>query len=411
VRDRNHWMRRRPTRRVLLCVTGMMLALACPTVIWASMPSGAAVTSDPASTPGCQTEGSAFQLFAMNVAGLGRGTYGDTYAGAIISGCQLTIYVAPASDTPAFENALSALDSTGAYAYTLVPVSLSWDRLENITTALPFNVLQQEGVIPTQWGPNPSGNDITMTLEPPTIQQLGQLDAAMAAAGLSGSASTANYKSLAQQLIQATYNDNVVVTGSGSPPSPDSCTALDRQHDCSPFSGGDKMISEDGTEGCTGGFAVTGNSSGNAYLLTDGHCGNHVWDVDPTGVEIGRTGTVHWDDAGNDDVEGIETVPNGPYSAQAVVWGNNGNNYDVTGQKTVVTGSLMTVDGSYTGEVTDNTVQQVDICATVDNNGNLVKVCHLDEVSNSSPPCQHGDSGGPAYVHIGGTGNVDAVGL
>ncbi len=375
-----------------------------------------AASTIPAQSNSCNTEGSPLDEFGATVNQLGEAAYSGSFAGTMISGCNLSIFIVENSNTAAFLQAVSSADSSEV-PYTTTQVTTSWAAMAGLTSTLAsaYSTITAEGVSLRGWGPNPATDSVLVTLSAPTSTQIAQLAStlrsAVAPPGITTAVSGANYQQLAGQVLEASYGPGLSIAGAyGAPLTFMDSTCNDRYNDCSPFLGGDQISHPVGggvyTE-CTGGFGVSGNASGHDFMLTAGHCGTtSAWDLTGDDVDMGSTATNYFQDSQHDDFETIYTLPHGSSSAGEGVWGNDGASFIIAGTEIPAQGSKMTFDGSVTGEVRGASVGDNDLCQVVGG----IETCHLIEGTDSNTICQGGDSGGPVYVHIDDTGTVNAVG-
>jgi len=185
-------------------------------------------------------------------------------------------------------------------------------------------------------------------------------------------------------------------------------TSATRDEDGSPWTPGDGIDLSGIDVFCSLGFTTKGNNSGNEFLLTAGHCGPGTVTDAANGSTIGNVSTQYLSNGAEDyDFDTIRA------NGRPRVWygpDNTTDYYTVNGQLLPANGSAMTVDGdANAGQHTGNTVTNNEIYGYFnDDNYGQLYIGPLVEVSTGA--CIGGDSGGPAYVREGGTGDVDAVG-
>jgi hypothetical protein len=219
-----------------------------------------------------------------------------------------------------------------------------------------------------------------------------------------------DYVARAQTILQARYGAPMVFV---KPSTMLPATTTGRFNDSAPYYGGDQIgRTETGGNFCTSGFAVFNPHTKTSGVLTAGHCfatgATVVISCDTgscsgSGNLVGKVGTRLYPPLGGD--HDIEFVSGNSIGA---VWGGSPTSpkvFDVAGTVEPALGTDMTIDGAVTGERQGQLVTEYDTCAVFDTGWTA---CDLGGATGSSPPCQGGDSGGPAYVHSGST--VEAAG-
>jgi hypothetical protein len=211
-------------------------------------------------------------------------------------------------------------------------------------------------------------------------------------------------------------------SGAGNPTTLATAPYPSRLLDAQPYYGGTRIgIPNYPSSGyiteCTAAFNDTRNQ-----MLTSGHCfnPNHVvqqgyldtatstWNY--TG-NMGRTDWVQW---GNNrpDAEELNPAPVGAQAPAGNIYWNLQTSYVAKGNSyRTQKGQRFCTNGSFTGENCNGIVDAVGVCVKVDDDGTLVTVCNLisGHSENGSRLSQHGDSGGPVYVHV--TGGVQRSGI
>jgi hypothetical protein len=167
-----------------------------------------------------------------------------------------------------------------------------------------------------------------------------------------------------------------------------------------PFAGGD-YITSPVIPFCTGGFSVVGNASGNPFMLSAGHCGRATWST--PAQPMGQTSSLYINDPKRDDFQTIRVG-----SARGSVNGDT-DQYAVIGSTIPAAASLITLDGSISGEEHDIPV--------INNNATIYgirlpsgKTFTASRLVTASGFCQGGDSGGPMYIRQPTPLEVSAVG-
>jgi hypothetical protein len=342
------------------------------------------------------------QLFASQVETLGTEQYASSFAGAQFqSNGFVTIYTSGAD--AALENAVSGLDKGGVpYGFVTAPLSEAQLEAEIDSVAAGVVKVQDVGLHPVVLNPDAATGQIDITLAAPSTSDLSELDSAIVSAGTSD-ATVSNYLTLAQEFLSKTFANSVYVEPTFSP---EMGPAASRSNDSSHWTGGDPIT---GPNGCTSGFGVTGNASGNTFVLTAGHCGNGSW-YTSAGTFIGNTspGGLHYLDSAGNDYQTILTA-----SARGRVWYSNTAYHPIIGYVIPAVGAAITYDGANTGEVPGSTVtaNNATVDLYTDSGVYIGYISHQVEAGNTVPVCQHGDSGGPMYQRISGSSSVYAVAI
>lgn len=357
------------------------------------------------------TEESPINQFAGLANQLGVTRFSNTYAGAVLTPSgDLHLYVTQPLD-PGLASAIETLDTAGV-PYQYIPATDSYSQLSRLTSLVTSDVptLARGGILVHQVGPSITANDVVVRITTPTLadkERLGRLTR-------SAIDTEAAFLSHAAQLLTDRFGPRVVLaTESGA--TVFTRNAL-RSPDYPPFLGGDSITST--YETCSSGFVVSGNSSGDTFILTQGHCGNatfYIEDQSPM-EKVGST-SVNGMYYGNNSTD-FQTL--GPADAAAgVVWCNppgtskTGYECEVMNSTDPPVGSLVTADGSMSLEFRDNTISFYDqtFCYTQDN-GDYWCIKHLSQAQNRDLDliCHGGDSGGPVYVHTDTEGEVNAAG-
>ena len=183
--------------------------------------------------------------------------------------------------------------------------------------------------------------------------------------------------------------DALVAHGSRAP-----IRALDRYHDTPPYYGGDRIVVPAGQ--CTSGPTVYGNAHNTPYMLTAGHCAN-VGDAikTPGGTVMGHVTNKRLCNHCIDD----ETV-NGSY-ARYIWTGPTSVVYEDHGAPPT-NGQHLTIDGSFSGQVRQNTVTNANTTVLINYGGGVQRYIRYVFVTRSPSGqigCQPGDSGAPVYTY------------
>ena len=235
------------------------------------------------------------------------------------------------------------------------------------------------------FGPDPASDSVKITLDTPTASDLSAFSATTGT-----SVTAAAYTTAVGGYLTKAYGPNVTVSATTTAP----LTQYNRYDDYSPFWGGDEIYRNvtGGEVICTGGFSIKGNSSGNDFMLTAGHCGNgSTWYADGSNATMGNvsTGGLYYTNGGYD----FETIST---SDQGYVWVNSSGYHNIEGVDIPAINTDMTFDGSITGEVPNVPVVANNSCAYF----GTWETCDLveGEAAAGTTVTQAGDSGGPAYV-------------
>lgn len=237
--------------------------------------------------------------------------------------------------------------------------------------------LARQAVMLTQWGPDAATGKVKVYLT--------------------------HYSAAARRALVARYGKGIIVAHRSLPR-----PALDgRKDDTSPFAGGDTIAGPNGS--CTSGPTVIGNNSGNTFMLTAGHCEPLGFPVITHGVTMGTVTNVR-DCNQCIDSETVSgnyspTIWGGPANGSNPLWQEDGSLFAMPGQGAA---SLVTADGSVTGEVRSVTVEAVN--QNVVFNDGFTHRFITKATKSGTTVCQGGDSGGPWMQHEGNTAAVKVVG-
>lgn len=327
------------------------------------------------------TEDSPANQLALTLNTVGEANYATTFTGVTpTDSADVTVYTT--GDASAF---LAYADSLAGSSVTItdVSVSRSISELNTITSQIASDVskLSSSGIALQSWGPVPSQDDVNLVL-----------------AASPNNAAVATYAANAQATFNGMFGPGAVTVASQTQPLAQ--TTASRDADATPFSGGNGTFGATLGDNCTDSWEVK-NGSGQIEVLSAGHCGPGTFYINNGARALGHT--VVQDVGSSYDFETITA------NEQDKIWKNSTTRYTVIGSEDPGIGSTATVNGDMSGEHGDLRVTAQDACQVVtDHHYGQYTVCGLGEVSSSSPVCQPGDSGGPAY-HSSGS-NVDAIG-
>ena len=319
-----------------------------------------------------------------------------TFAGMYISG--QTIYVGVTQDTPAIESQIENGANASEYAFTVQP--RSWNTLLALQTAFVT-------------GAPPAGLTFSEVWPDPTTDTLGvgltTMPANAVPAVLSAITSGAFAANLSPSAIESNaLSVSLIPLGNGQP------LTDTRSHDASPWNGGDYLsISKTGST-CSSGPPVTGNTSGDDYVLTAGHCFSigdtvHNYDAYSSVGGNGTVGTINFGtyaDEDDGDVKGILTTGfGGSSSLDYFGTGGPGDSTKVTvnsGRDPVV-GSAVCGDGAFDGKLCGGTVEKILVCKTYTGGDGTTHCGEDEETSPGTYIAGEGDSGGPVTGPAGST--------
>jgi hypothetical protein len=370
-----------PIRRNLLVAAASLAVVSAQAI-----PAASFAAPVPATIP----ETAAITEFADQITTLGYTRFPDTFTSATLTDAATVTVYATAEDA-ALLAAINALPSGGAHVLVQT-VPHSYRQLDAVAHQIGADgaALRASGVAVSRVALDAPHGKLVVTLAGTT----GALAPATETATVSAARST----------LTGRYGTDWVSVAD-TPAAIASATS--RDSDASPWSAGDGIYLTGLGAGCTLGWTTRGNASGNDYLLTAGHCGKGTVSADDNGRTIGNVATQYLGGSHDWDFDTIRANGKG-----RVWYGGEGsaNSYAVRGSVVPSNGSLMTVDGDvnkpqHTGnEVTNNLIY---IYVSTEDYGTLY-VGPMVQIRTTA--CIPGDSGGPAYVRVGSTGTVEAVG-
>jgi hypothetical protein len=264
------------------------------------------------------------------------------------------------------------------------------------------SLLAGDGVELLQASQNPASDSVDVTVAAPS--------------GTAAATVPSVYESQVSALISATVGPGFTLEPAYGVPA---TAASSRDVGKAPFVGGSNITNNiESPTGeyfnCTSGFTVSGNNTGNDFMLTAGHCGSGTYTIGNKvgGTTLGKTSGLYISDSNLDDFQTVSET-----SGTGYVWiGNStsGTSAPVIGMVDPPVGADITMDGGKTGEVSETDVYGNN--ATIYNlknnyNNTTYTVAHLveSERTDGTDICQGGDSGGPAIQRTNGSG-VNAVG-
>ena len=415
-----------PLGRRRHAILGLFVGAVPAAFALAANPAGAntAVRHATASHQTQETPSTAVQLFASQVETLGADHYANSFAGAVLTPTGIIkVYALPASDG-ALIRAINTINRS-RYPVEVLAARRSYNQLNALIVKLiaANNAIKTHGVTLSQAAPDPASGAIMVSVVQPTASEIAKLSADPRVRARLGAAITAsNYRAAVSALLQSELGQGFTVESRYLPTAniPDAKTPRQqltpdsRTNDTAPFFGGDSIAAFPTGLRCTGAFFVTGNVSGNAYLLTAGHCSQNDpddFDIYPTGTAVGPVSTNYWVQGTTNDFLTIR-VPGGglPY-----VWYGSNTIHSVAAELLPAVGAEITFDGTVTGEVPHNTVTAINATDLNVRDSTSGRVYNISPVVQATPPsatvsCQLGDSGGPAYQRTPNSAKVDAVG-
>lgn len=346
----------------------------------------------PLTSPGTDLDDLAQRLDAV-----GSSEYGSVYGGLTEDAAASQITVRLTALTPAVEQAFTALaPSPNLVTFAQTPRNLRDLHTTHDQVTAAADSLRSQGVDIRMWWPEVRSGRESIEVVGLTTDE--------------------------RQALESEFGaDAVSVTGID--PSQAPTTTANRTHDSTPHNGGTSTYSY-GQEGCSSAFPV--DFGGTAAMLSASHCydqasnGLNVWNyidvsgLDGSGLHIGDFAAREVGGGAGDT--GVYTT-NGVGGSSHSIWTGTIGNASLTtvaGKFTsVVDGTSVCDDGSYSGQVCGIKVVDTDVCVVY---SDFRDVCHLDS-ANTQDKCsdtclanQAGYSGGPV-IKFDGTGNVLAVGI
>jgi hypothetical protein len=374
--------RRLTIRRSSIAVVAAVLAIAGP--LLAFTPASARATR-----PATSTESLSINNLADQIETTGVEHYASTFAGAVLSSPTTVTVYATSGDAALLTRLRQLVQGRAHLVVRTVPHS--YQQLNSLETrisrAMPS--LRKQGVSIAILAPDPATGTVQITLATPTKKYTRTAMAAM----IGG----------ARTMLTTQYGDSWVRVADATSVIP--TTSSERDDDGSPWTGGDGIYLNGLGEYCTLGFTTVGNNSGNDYLLTAGHCGTGT--VSSSGVTIGNVSTQYMSNFFGWDYDTIRA--NGE---PRVWWGDDytSDYYTIIGSELPAVDSDMTVDGDENppqhrgNEVIANDIE-ITVSSPTYGDYDVGPV-----VEAATGACVGGDSGGPAYVVDGNTGDAWAVG-
>jgi hypothetical protein len=336
------------------------------------------------------TETSAINRIADQINTVGITDYPGSFASATLTSATTVTVYATANDA-ALLTAIAAIPKDGVHVVVRT-VAHSSKQLNALAVRIGRDnaALKSENVHVSTVAIDAAAGILRVTLVKPT--------------GVVPSSAVASLVSGAQRYLDHRYGAAWISVQNATEPL--ARTSAERDRDGSPFTGGDQIQLTGIGETCTLGFTTKGNNSGNEYLLTAGHCGTGTVTAETNDARIGTVSTQYLGGAHDYDVDTIRA------NGRPRVWYGDDfttSYYTVTGSVVPANLSLVTIDGDKNPpQHTGNTVTNNDTYGYFSTHWGDVYIGPLVELNTAA--CIAGDSGGPAYVRLGGSGNVSAVG-
>jgi hypothetical protein len=358
---------------------------------------GEATTASAASTLTTAATSAGLQNFADNVETLGETQFPATFAGASLTSAGVVEVYATNTRDAALTSAIAKLNS-GGFSVSYVAVKFSYTKLNalNSTLASVQSRLQKDGVELAVSEPDAAASTVDVILLQPTSADIAHLDSSAADYSRAASAVISSVAG-SGYTVQPEFALEAQAATTAAPSSAKSYAG--RYNGKAPFAGGDAIKGSNGLN-CTGGFSMVGNKSGNPFMLSAGHCGRATWST--PAQTMGRTSSLYWRNPARDDFQTIRVG-----SARGSVNGNT-DQYAVVGQVVPARGSLLTLDGSVSGE--QHGIKVLAPNATIYNikgpGGVKFTASHLVTALGF---CTGGDSGGPIYVRVPAPLQVRAI--
>ena len=173
--------------------------------------------------------------------------------------------------------------------------------------------------------------------------------------------------------------------------------------DGTPYWGGDRIVSQQTIGGTQYVVQCTVTGQYGTAMMTAGHCGpsGTTWYQGYfDGAQIQYTGTMGTATTVKFGGNQIDSAYLAGGSYDRYIWGSLSNggllSLQLLGGQTQHT---VCTDGSFTGLVCGASVNYIDVCAMINQDGTNIGVCGLDEAENDSATIvQSGDSGGPVFA-------------
>lgn len=178
-------------------------------------------------------------------------------------------------------------------------------------------------------------------------------------------------------------------------------TATDRIVDRYPWTGGDRVVFQNGVA-CTSGFSLIDPQS-RTFNSTSGHCGYGNYTQGGNGY--GKTINASWYESGPTDAQVISTYP---VTAQGRIWsnlpGSTNGSFPIKGWIQTAGqagGNTVCTSATFSGDHCDAKINNTNQCIYFQNVNKTV--CKLITAFSSSYHTQPGDSGGPVFNRAGTT--------
>jgi hypothetical protein len=296
----------------------------------------------------------------------------DTFAGLYVSGS--TIYVGVTKDTPAIESQIEDGANPAEYQFSTRPNS--WKTLLKLQETF-MSQASSAGLQVSEVWPDPKTDTLGVGL--------------------------VTVPSGAQQTVSSLLGSDAI-TLSQIPLDGGEPLAATRADDSSPWNGGDFISTSKTSATCSSGPPVTGDQTGNDYVLTAGHCfsiGDIVHNYDAyAGVGgYGKVGEVNFGNYNNENAGDVHLVLTSGYGGSSSLdfTGSGGPNDSTkttldNGRDPAV-GTNVCGDGAFDGLHCGGDVKKILVCKTY-NDGTTH--CGEDKaVNDTNYLAGNGDSGGP----------------
>jgi hypothetical protein len=410
-----------------------LFALTAAVALAASVPAQATVRSADSRQPGSSSSLQDVQAFAGQIEVLGDARYGSAFAGDQMRDGQLVVYAVPRG-SHGFLRALAAMDRRHlGYRVSFVRISYDTQAVTGGWITSHLRLLQTQGIDPSFWNPNPSGDDVLLALQGAGPRQyrllrdaLRREDVGSDLHGSDVSVSGRSYRELVTGIINSEAPSPIislvprfvgVMTYAAASQARPANSSYSYKGDERPFYAGDSIAYTLGnSEWCTSNVGVK-DSSGAEEVLTAGHCSNFT-----TTGEFYTCATANSENycnynvgpitnlyKTNDDFEYLQST------VAADMWEDgNGTYWKVDGDYSATEGDLLTTDGSVSNAENNLEVYAAggnDACFTETNpdTGATHEVCNDVILQANYEFIDPGDSGGPMVgVNSGG---VKAVGM
>ncbi|HVX43910.1 MAG TPA: hypothetical protein VHC49_08480 [Mycobacteriales bacterium] len=309
----------------------------------------------------------------------------DSYAGlSSTADGRLVLYTTDAASSASLRSQVSGMAASASVSIEMVQRPFSIAALNDLTDQIrqDWSELQKLGADLAVWGRDTESDKVIIHLQ--------------------------HYTPDLEKLLVYRYGaERVAVDHQDASTMTD---VLSRTSDSAPWSGGDGVWHDDQAPSvnCSSGFGYKGKASGDAYMLSAGHClGSTVYTNATAHYTMGPVTNIinGGSDGSRVDAETIRTTGGG----DGRVIGKN-TTYGIKGAFNPGTNyQYVTVSGAMTGEVNNARVYAQDQC--VGTQPHIHPACHQSFIyKDGTTLCQPGDSGGPVFQRLP-TGGAKAVGI